>query len=243
MFKPLISVITVCRNNLPALQQTAASVKEQTFTDYEYIIVDGASTDQTVEWLQTQKGVIWISEPDQGIYDAMNKGVRMAKGRWVIFMNAGDTFYSQDVLAQVEPYLHSGNYMVYGDIVKERNGKLIIQRAGKPRNAHRMICCHQALFTQTRLLRATPFDISHPLSADFKFCKQMFLYNVHMRHLPIVIARFDTHGVSHTHLIDGLKDNIAVILETDARSFTRSWFIFRLQCKIKWTELRQRHTR
>jgi hypothetical protein len=106
-----------------------------------------------------------------------------------------------------------------------------------------MICCHQALFTQTRLLRATPFDISHPLSADFKFCKQMFLYNVHMRHLPIVIARFDTHGVSHTHLIDGLKDNIAVILETDARSFTRSWFIFRLQCKIKWTELRQRHTR
>lgn len=238
MYKPKLTIVTVCRNVLPEVQRTAASVHAQTFTDYEYIVVDGASTDGTTQWLKTQNNLRWCSEPDQGIYDAMNKGARMAQGEWVIFMNAGDTFYDSEVLQRVAPCLQDGYGLVYGDIVKERKGKEIIKRAEPPHNAHRMFCCHQALFTRTELLRRTPFDIQHKLSADFKFVKQMYRQGVPMRHVTQVIARFDTHGVSNTRLTDGLEDNIAVIREVDTNRWQRTWFIFRLRFKILWTRLR-----
>ena len=238
MYNPRISIITVCRNALADVRRTAASVREQTYANYEYIIVDGASTDGTVEWLREQEGIIWLSEPDKGIYDAMNKGVRMAKGEWVIFMNAGDTFYNNDVLQNIAPYLKSEYGLVYGDIAKQSKGKELIKHAEQPHNSHRMFCCHQALFTRTELLRNTPFDTTHTLSADFKFVKQMYRQSVPMLYVPQVVARFDTHGISHTRMIDGLEDNIAVIREVDTRSWERMCFIFRLQFKILWTRLR-----
>lgn len=238
MCNPKISVITVCRNVLADVQRTAASVMEQTYTNYEYIFVDGASTDGTVEWLKEQNGIIWCSEPDKGIYDAMNKGVRLAKGEWIIFMNAGDTFYDKDVLHRIAPYLENEYGLVYGDIVKERKGQEVIKHAELPHNSHRMFFCHQALFTRTDLLRETPFDTTHKLSADFKFVKQMYLKSVPMRYVPQVIACFDTHGVSNTRLTDGLEDNIAVIREVDTNRWERLCFIFRLQFKILWTRIR-----
>ncbi len=238
MYNPKISVITVCRNALADVQRTAASVRVQTYTNYEYIFVDGASTDGTVEWLKGQEGIVWHTEPDKGIYDAMNKGVRMAKGEWVIFLNAGDTFYDKEVLQSIAPYLKTEYGLVYGDIAKERKGKEIIKCAELPHNSHRMFCCHQALFTRADLLRDTPFDITHKLSADFKFVKQMYLKSVPMCYVPKVIARFDTHGVSHTRMTDGLEDNIAVIREVDTNFWVRMCFIFRLQFKILWTRLR-----
>ncbi len=238
MCNPKISVITVCRNALPALQRTVTSVREQIFSGYEYIIVDGDSTDGTFEWLQMQDGISWISEPDLGIYDAMNKGVQMAKGEWIVFLNAGDTFYASDVLAIVVPYLRDGYGLVYGDISKEYRGRESVKLAEEPHNAHRMLCCHQALFTRTELLRATPFDISHPFSADFKFVKQMYLRRIAMKHIPIVVSWFDTHGVSSLKRNEGLEDNIRVIREVDTRHQDRFIFIFRLRFTILWNRLR-----
>lgn len=238
MRNPKLSIVTVCRNVLPDLQRTAMSVKEQTFTDYEYILIDGASTDGTVGWLQAQDGVSWISEPDRGIYDAMNKGVRMAKGEWVIFLNAGDLFYDSDVLAKAVPFLQDGYGLVYGDISKEHNGREFVKCAEEPHNAHRMFCCHQALFTRAELLLATPFDIRHTFSADFKFVKQMYLRGIAMRHIPVVVARFDTHGVSSRQRTDGLEDNIRVIQELDTSLLQRQCFIFRLRFTILWSKLR-----
>ena len=238
MYKPILSIVTVCRNARNDLQRTVSSVKEQTITDYEYLIVDGGSIDGTVQWLATQKGMQWISEPDKGIYDAMNKGVQMAAGNWIIFMNAGDTFYSPEVLQQVIPFLKDPYGLVYGDIVKERNGHEMIKRAESPRNAHRMICCHQALFTRTTLLKDMPFDTSYRLSADFKFFKQMYLRAVPMLYIPVIIARFDTHGASNTHRTEGLRENIRVIKETDAGLWERFGFIIRLQFTILWSKLR-----
>ena len=123
------------------MQHTATSVFAQTFTDYEYIIVDGASTDGTVEWLRTQSDIRWVSEPDKGIYDAMNKGVQMAKGEWILFLNARDTLFHNEVLQQIAPFLQNEYGLVYGDIVKERKGREIIKQAEQPHNSHRMFCC------------------------------------------------------------------------------------------------------
>lgn len=122
---PTISVITVCLNAEHLLKQTIDSVLGQTFDDYEYIIIDGGSEDHTIDVIkqyQDHPHVRWISEPDKGIYDAMNKGVSMAKGEWLNFMNAGDCFASNDVLERIFAmdipeqikFLYSDNYYVDG---------------------------------------------------------------------------------------------------------------------------------
>lgn len=100
---PLISVITVCYQAAEPLQKTILSVRQQYYQPLEFIVVDGGSTDGTRDIIARHQDIItrWVSEPDRGIYDAMNKGVSMATGEWVIFMNAGDTFAANDVLLKI----------------------------------------------------------------------------------------------------------------------------------------------
>lgn len=100
---PLISVVTVSYNAVLTIEQTILSVINQTYPHIEYIIIDGGSTDGTVDIIKKYANRIayWVSEPDKGIYDAMNKGIRTAKGEWINFMNAGDLFYSKDTLEKV----------------------------------------------------------------------------------------------------------------------------------------------
>ena len=100
---PLISVITVCYQAAETLQKTILSVRQQYYQPLEFIVVDGGSTDGTRDIISRHQDIItrWVSEPDRGIYDAMNKGVSMATGEWVIFMNAGDTFAANDVLLRI----------------------------------------------------------------------------------------------------------------------------------------------
>ena len=97
----LVTVVTVCRNVKSSLEKTMNSLLHQSYAHIDYVIIDGASTDGTPEMLGKTEGIRWISEPDKGIYDAMNKGIRMAEGEWVIFMNAGDVFASDDTLSKV----------------------------------------------------------------------------------------------------------------------------------------------
>ena len=100
---PLISVITVCYQAAEPLEKTILSVRQQYYQPLEFIVVDGGSTDGTRDIISRHQDIItrWVSEPDRGIYDAMNKGVSMATGEWVIFMNAGDTFAANDVLLRI----------------------------------------------------------------------------------------------------------------------------------------------
>lgn len=98
-----ISIITICFNAATDLENTIASVRSQKYKDYEYIVVDGGSKDATLAVINDNSDKItkWVSEPDKGIYDAMNKGIKMASGEWVIMMNAGDVFADSQVLQNV----------------------------------------------------------------------------------------------------------------------------------------------
>ena len=230
----IVTIITVCRNHAQELERTIRSVESQTWQEKEYLVIDGASTDDTLDVIKAHEASItrWVSEPDQGIYDAMNKGVRMAQGEWVIFMNAGDTFASDDTLQRVFGSPQNAD-VIYGDVIK---GELV-KKAEAPRNAHRMFYCHQSAFVRTRCLREFPFDIRHRMSADFKQVKQLYLSGKTFRQLDFPVANFDTQGVSNRNRSAGLYDNIQVIRETDnlweqMKLLPRLYFTY-LLCKIR----------
>lgn len=126
---PIISIITICYNDAEGLESTIKSVEGQTFKNYEYIIVDGGSKDHTQTVIRAHEKSIskWVSEPDKGIYDAMNKGVRMASGEWIIMMNAGDIFADANVLENVFSHEIPNNItFLYGDTLsRQKNGKLL----------------------------------------------------------------------------------------------------------------------
>ena len=209
-----VTVVTVTRNACEALKKTIESVKAQTYPDIEYIVVDGASSDGTRELLENTNEIRWISEPDKGIYDAMNKGVDMSTGEWIIFMNAGDTFASDDALVKVFSNFGCETAdVIYGDVVKRGH---VCVAPDKIVDGHRMFFCHQSCLAKAIRLIETPFDITHPLSADFKWVKTMIKQGRRFVHVDVPIAVFDTEGVSNTSRSRGLADNIRVINEIES---------------------------
>lgn len=231
-----VSIVTVCYNALNNLRKTIESSLRQTLPDVEFVIIDGASSDGTVDYLKgiTDSRVRWISEKDDGIFDAMNKGVRMARGEWVIFMNAADTFASEDTLQQV--FTNAGVAsadIIYGDVIK--NGK--VKEAEPPHNAHRMFFCHQCAFVRTALQLQVPFDTKYRMSADFKFFKTMIRQKRQFVQLHFPIANFDTQGVSNTRRSAGILENIKIVKEVDnlsskIRLLPRLSFQY-LACKLR----------
>lgn len=216
---PAVSVVTVCRNALPLLRKTVESVVSQSFPDIEYVIIDGSSTDGTREYVKSlgDKVTVFISEPDNGIYDAMNKGIAHAHGEWVIFMNAGDTFYSEDTVERVFANKdYSGYGVIYGDVAKGTDAEdLIVKKASAPHNSHRMFFCHQSAFYRREELEQTLFDTRHRMSADIHQVKRLYKRGVKFCQLDMPIAIFDTSGVSNVRRSTGLRDNISVVNELD----------------------------
>ncbi|MGM0519931.1 MAG: glycosyltransferase family 2 protein [Campylobacterota bacterium] len=148
-----VSVVTIVYNAKEDLEKTIQSVLNQNYDHIEYIVIDGGSTDGTMGVIQKYAHGIdfWVSEPDNGIYDAMNKGLKAATGSYVNFLNAGDTFVDSGVVAKLSPYFENSYDLVYGGaIVKGRQGDFLL----KPKNFslfslllwNTRVVCHQSLF-------------------------------------------------------------------------------------------------
>lgn len=215
---PLITVVTVCYNSVDMIEKTLKSVIEQSYSNKEYVVIDGASTDGTKKIVERYIDSIdfFMSEPDNGIYHAMNKAVGVAKGEWIIFMNAGDVFVDNAVLEKVSYSLSATIDVLYGDILTSRNTELVLKEApSEIKSMHRMPFCHQAVFTRTSLLRSFPFDEKYKMSADFKLYKQLNRENATFRRLPLPITIYDRTGLSNSQRARGLGENIAVIKEID----------------------------
>lgn len=215
---PLITVVTVCYNSVDMIEKTLKSVIEQSYSNKEYVVIDGASTDGTKKIVERYIDSIdfFMSESDNGIYHAMNKAVGVAKGEWVIFMNAGDVFVDNAVLEKANYSLSATIDVLYGDILTSRNEELVLKEApSEITRMHRMPFCHQAVFTRTSLLRSFPFDEKYKMSADFKLYKQLNRENATFRRLPLPITIYDRTGLSNSQRARGLGENIAVIKEID----------------------------
>ena len=209
-----ITVVTVCRNAENSIKDTIESVLAQNYEDYEYLIIDGASSDNTINIIKSfeEKFVAkrlsyrYISEPDKGIYDAMNKSLDISKGEWILFMNAGDVFFDQDVLSDVYAENHSEYDVIYGDILMKDNGHYKKDPAGKPSDqVNHSPICHQAMFTRTDILRKYRFDTSYYLAADYDTMIRMFKDGRKYEKLDKIISIFEIGGTSYKQSIIYLK--------------------------------------
>lgn len=177
---PLLSIITVTYNAETTLIPTMESVGAQSCHDFEHIIVDGLSTDNTLSIASRYNypGLTVISEKDQGIYDAMNKGLSLAKGRYIVFLNAGDSFADRNTVQKIAEAAKGNNFpdIIYGQTIIVDNDRKIIgkRHLSAPENltkqsfANGMVVCHQAFITRRDI--APKYDLNYRFSADYDWC-------------------------------------------------------------------------
>lgn len=171
VFVKQVCIVTVCRNALADLKLTVASVKAQIYPNMYFIVIDGDSTDGTQSYLENNSDIIdeWVSESDQGIYDAMNKGIdRCPSDAWVLFLNTGDEMASNDILQKISSYFSPSVDFVFGDVSIRNFDGISIHRA-HPNELIRMPSCHQGTLVRSDLLKALRFDISYKVGADMDF--------------------------------------------------------------------------
>ena len=232
----VFSIITCTYNAESVLQRTLDSVLEQTYSHVEHIIVDGASTDATLNMVEAYKqksdAEDWChevrvkSEPDRGLYDAMNKGIQRATGQYVLFLNAGDTFPSADTLELVAESVGEGEEppaVLYGDtdVVDDEGRFLRHRRLSPPRRLtwrsfmKGMLVCHQAFYARTDLAKVTPYDLHYRFSADVDWCIRIMRLarrrRLPMRNVGAVVVNFLDGGMTTTNHRASLKERFHVM--------------------------------
>ncbi|RZL39212.1 MAG: glycosyltransferase, partial [Pedobacter sp.] len=198
-----LSVITVNYNDKNGLQKTIESVKQQSWQNFEFIVIDGGSTDGSKEIVDQYKNLFayFISEPDNGVYNAMNKGIKQAKGEYLIFLNSGDILNSGTTLLEIEPYLNGKKDILYGDAnYQEKAGDVLRTYPDKLTFGffleHNL--SHQAAFIKRKLFDDIFFyNENYKIASDWEF----FIYaicnrNVSYEHIDLVICKYDTSGIS-----------------------------------------------
>jgi len=227
---PLITVITCTYNAAATVERTLDSVASQTYPRVEHLLVDGCSTDGTFARIQryVERGLPYsirvVREPDGGLYDAMNKGIRQATGDYIVFLNAGDAFHAPDTLNRVAVSLEwgrgvfSSTAIAYGetDIVDAAGRFVRHRRLTAPERLtwrsfrEGMRVCHQSFYVRRDLAVATPFDLRYRYSADFDWCVRLLKY-VERRRLPVA----NTHAVLTDYLQEGMttRNHRASLLE------------------------------
>lgn len=218
-----ITVATVCYNAENKICDTMQSVFQQTYHDIEYIVVDGASGDNTMEIVRNcveQHGnnsrvhPRVISEKDNGIYDAMNKAITLSTGKWLIFMNAGDTFYNADVVTNIFDHDISENVAgLYGDTERYyKDWNMVI--AGRPLEEIKagipLPFCHQSVFVRTRILKELRFDTAYLQAADYNFFLQCFLRDYRFIHVELIVSRYLMGGISEANTVFHLKEKLQI---------------------------------
>lgn len=203
-----ISIITINLNDKEGLQQTIDSVANQTFTDYEFIVIDGNSSDGSVDVLKANESKIskWISEPDTGIYNAMNKGIKIAKGEYLYFLNAGDRLYSENVLHNVFEDNPNSSF-ICGNFYTENKGQVTLETPYRNRDwsfslydIYSTYLCHQAFF-----IRKDNFDKYGLYSEDLRITAdwELFLMAIGVNHekveyKDINLVIYNLEGLSST---------------------------------------------
>lgn len=204
MNKTKISIITVVYNSVDKIEATVQSVINQTYYDIEYIVIDGGSTDGTIDIIKkyANKISLWISETDKGVYDAMNKGIDMATGEWINFMNAGDSFHYNTVIHDIfHSNIGPSTAVIYGDTLNIFSfGSFLFRASPSPRIEEGMAFCHQSTFVKRSILVENHFDTSFKISADYNLFYNLYKAAYTFHYIPICISNYEVaeDGISNS---------------------------------------------
>lgn len=220
---PRISVITVTFNAEKTLQPTIESVLSQTYDNVEHIIVDAVSTDGTLAIIEEHRSRLQtvIREPDRGIYDAMNKGIAVATGDYLCFLNAGDSFHEAETLRRVVDSIPGERLpdLLYGEtaLVDENRRFVRMKRLPAPERLHwksfkmGMVVCHQAFFVRTALVE--PYDLRYRLSADFDWCIRMMKKATVLHNTGIIAIDYLIEGMTTRNLRASRLERLRIMSE------------------------------
>ena len=240
---PKFSIITVTYNAGKVLEDTIQSVVFQTYRNVEYIIVDGGSTDNTLDVVHKYQERICkvISEPDKGLYDAMNKGIRMATGDYLCFLNAGDELHENETLQKIV-YTLKGKELpdvIYGEtaIIDEEGHFLHMRRLSTPEHLHwksfkeGMLVCHQAFFARRELALANPYDLRYRFSADFDWCIRIMKQSKNLHNTHLTLIDYLNEGMTTQNHKASLKERFRIMTKHYGWISTilhHGWFVIRL---------------
>ncbi|MGN0213179.1 MAG: glycosyltransferase family 2 protein [Muribaculaceae bacterium] len=212
---PIITIATVTYNAEAVIQRTIDSIRCQNCTNYEWVVVDGASSDGTLRHIESSgiEPLRLLSERDRGLYDAMNKAIDMARGEYIVFLNAGDAFSGSDVVARIVKAAESGADVIYGQtlLVDADNTPLGKRHLVAPQQltmksfARGMVVCHQAFVPRMSIVEH--YDLQYRLSADYEWCLRCLKVSRHNAYLgdePMVNYLVD--GLSAQHRANSLRE-------------------------------------
>lgn len=214
--KPVISIVTVVRNCENTIEDTIINVINQKYPNIEYIVIDGQSTDGTLNKIRKYEESIdyWISEPDSGIYDAMNKGIDLATGDWVSFMNAGDYFFSNSTIKSIVSEIRKQNFdIIYGDFIvahQNFNHKSLIKAKTTEKILYGNLYSHQSCFIKAKVIKQNKFNLKYKITADYFQMVSLFYQNNKFFYLPIPISVMLAGGVSYSN-INTYKEQIKIV--------------------------------
>ena len=198
----LLSIITINFNNLVGLKRTVEGVIHQSLKEFEYILIDGGSTDGSALYIEEMKRHFdyWVSEPDRGIYHAMNKGIEVARGEYLLFLNSGDRFHNNEIIAQVFPMLDGHTQLFYGDGIRESTtysiqskypDKLSFINFFSGGLNHQCIFFHKSLFENFGL-----YSEEYDIVSDWLFVVKILLSNISYKKLEMIISVTELGGLS-----------------------------------------------
>lgn len=252
--KPLVTIVTVVYNGGKEIEKTIRSVINQTYPNIEYLVIDGASKDNTVDIIKKYSDRItwWITEPDKGIYDAMNKGIDQASGEWILFMNAGDYFYADTSVAEM--FDKNADYnaydVVYGDAEFRLKSFSYIKQAMEAAPDRFMPFSHQAAFTRTCAAKKQRFGTTYKIASDTEFFMKLSMSGSVFKRIPVIVCSYDAHiGLSVRNEVQRAKEIVDMQVKNGApytsyyKKFIRDAYIKQFMRKIIpgpiWTKMRE----
>ncbi len=241
---PDFSIITITLNNFEGLIKTAKSIDKQTFTDFQWIVIDGKSSDKTIDFLKEKRSktrsdkypFTFISEEDSGIYDAMNTGISQAKGRYLIFLNAGDELASAKTLEILQKYTKTKPDFIYGDALEPIKNKTIYKVAKSCKKAQwGMFTHHQSMLYRRHIIRDNKmhYSLSYEIASDYDFTLRFLQKCKKTLHIKQPICIFEQGGVSQQNAYLGRKEQYIIRENLEIVPQIQNLWIFIIQT-IAW---------
>lgn len=234
--KPWVTVVTVVFNDAQNLEATLKSVICQTYSNIEYIVIDGGSNDGTLEIIRKYEESIdyWVSERDEGIYDAMNKGVDLASGSWINYMNAGDQFFDEMVIESIfiNEIRHDEADVIYGDVLvvyPEYNYMSKVRKAGRLSDLWKgMQFSHQSVLIAADYIRQNKFNLTYRLAADFNLIYSAYRQGRSFFYTGQTLASTSSGGASDIQRVQVYRERMRIVFRMNGQALALLYYSIRM---------------